>query len=241
MTPVEDPLPSQVEVIAVSRPAQSPSAQPAVRTARALWALPGLFALVAFVTVVTGCGRGDIEEAQRAWLEDQHLLEKRLLEVRNDHDALLRRLEPIDAANLVDSVAVDRLSRALMLVRENEARLDAIDTIIDRHQLARDVAIRADDAAAVDAGWKAAKVDYDASLAALDMIAMQNDEVEDLAEGINSRSTNDSVATAGDSSGAGVSGNGETSDSERTDRGRSSKPKSIDNTIGRDAPEEPGE
>lgn len=186
------------------------------------------------LALLVACGRGDIEEAQRAWLDDEHRVAKRLLEVRGDHNELRRELDPSRAASLADSGSVERFTRATTMLREHESKLNAMDTMIDKHQLGRDVAIRADDDAAVATGWAAAKVDYEAALAALDVIDRQNDDIASILNDIHYRTAPDTLGSnrsLGDTSRDGAGDRGSRNDA------NSRTP--IDNTIGRDAPEEP--
>ncbi|HVK37312.1 MAG TPA: hypothetical protein VNA88_02175 [Candidatus Kapabacteria bacterium] len=191
--------------------------------------------IIAGLALLAACDRSDIEEAQRSWLEEQHLLEKRLLEVRAEHLALRRGLDTTRVDDTADSASRERYERAVATLRDHEARLDAIDTVVDRHQLARDVAIRADDVAAVANARATATVDYETSMATLDSIDRQNDEIAEVLAGIR---LGDAVDTAGPKSDSLGSKDGATSD---TSAAGAPDGGTIDNTIGRDAPEEPGE
>jgi hypothetical protein len=197
-----------------------------------------LLSVAAVAMIAMGCGRGDIEESQRSWLEDQHRLEKRLLEVRADHNELRRALRTDRAGEIADEESLERFNRADAILGEHESKLNAMDTMIDRHSLARDNAIRADDAAAVGTGWAAAKVDYAASMAALDAIDKQNDDIADVVKQIRYRSAPDTIGTN-----AGVAPDSARAD--REDRApRKPDPKSVDpekleNNLGREEPLEP--
>jgi hypothetical protein len=191
--------------------------------------------IIAGLALLAACGRSDIEEAQRSWLEEQHLLEKRLLEVRAEHLALRRGLDTTRVDDTADSASRERYERAVATLRDHEARLDAIDTVVDRHQLARDVAIRADDVAAVANARATATVDYEASMATLDSIDRQNDEIAEVLAGIRLGDAVDTAGSKSDSLGSKDGGASDTSTAGAPDGG------AIDNTIARDAPEEPGE
>jgi hypothetical protein len=191
--------------------------------------------IIAGLALLAACGRSDIEEAQRSWLEEQHLLEKRLLEVRAEHLALRRGLDTTRVDDTADSASRERYERAVATLRDHEARLDAIDTVVDRHQLARDVAIRADDVAAVANARATATVDYEASMATLDSIDRQNDEIADVLAGIRLGDAADTTGSKSDTLGSKRDAVNDTSAAGAPAGG------TIDNTIGRDAPEEPGE
>jgi hypothetical protein len=194
-----------------------------------------LVALVALVVLVTGCGRTDIEDAQRAWLEDQHRLDKRLLEVRGEHDDLMRVRAVIAAPT--DTAVADSLVRADSILNAHAGRLRDIDTLVDRHSLARDNAIRADDAEAVDSTWKRAKGDYDRVMSVLDAIDRENESVRTMLGRISTSTTSNAASV---DTGA-TPRLRDTATAPSTPATPAVKPdaEELDNNLGRDEPLEP--
>jgi hypothetical protein len=130
-----------------------------------LCVLPGI--------VIAACGHGEVEDAQRAWLEDQHRVEKRMLAVRRDYEAQRRTLVAPSSSAPADDSARARRERALAMLHRHEAALQAIDSVIEKQALSRDVAIRAGQMPAIRAAWDSAKVVFARQMATLDSIARE--------------------------------------------------------------------
>ena len=192
-----------------------------------------LIAVLTLAGTIAGCGRTDIEDSQRGWLDDQYALERRLLDVQRELDDLRRRADIRRAGDVVDSISLHRLQRSDTALQRLGERLAELDSMIDRHSLARDNAIRADDAAAVDTGWSAAKIDYAAARAELDAI---DNEIKDLARDVGAIQYRALGDTIGSNDVPDVDAARDTGASSSGDK---SKPPVIDNKIGREEPLEP--
>lgn len=141
------------------------------------------------------CGRTDIEDSQRAWLDAEHAIEKRIVEAWRTHDELRLSVPADHSRNTIGDSSARQYDYADSVLVMRRRSLDAINALIDRHSLARDNAIRSDDIAAVTKGFDTARADYVRIGKTLDSIANDLDVVERMIGAITFETPLDSVAT----------------------------------------------
>lgn len=136
---------------------------------------------IAALTIV-GCGKEDVTDLNNDWTKLDNDVRTKLTDVKNAHQELVGKLAALPAGNTTDTATAATLKVIDAALKDHEAKLGEIDSLLAGSQTKRDEAAKSGKRADFEAAWNAAKPDYEAAVAKLDEIKDQTSKLSSEAD-----------------------------------------------------------